>query len=474
MKVPRLQNHPHPRWQRHWQVVQVGLGLLPFSPLLAAACILLPALAIWQQDGRKLLQQRVTQGFAILSIWLGLTCLWAFKPDYAWLGLANFLPFFLVFPALSHLIQTPAQLRQMAKILVLTAVPVAVLGFGQLYGGWAGQIEIPAVLVKWTIDPTGNPPGRMSSLFFYANVLASYLVTTFILSLGLWIEGLRGGAAVPPQSRTGLASMGWGVTTGLMAIALILTNSRNAWAVALIACLVLALYYGWRWIVGAVTALAGIMLGAAFAPLPIAQPLRLIVPAFFWARLNDQMYSDRPVNQLRSTQWQFAGELAQQRPLTGWGLRNFTALYEAQMHLWLGHPHSLWMMMLAETGIPGAVMLFGLVGWVLGRAIGTMNGGRGGDAMNSIRAGDAIHPIQAGDGINTTRAGDAMNRVSTGGDGDMLLLFLTVFGACTLFSFLDITFFDVRINLINWLILSAIWGVTQRDKLTLPAQRPNP
>jgi O-antigen ligase len=456
-----LQNHPNPRWQRHWQVVQVGLILLPFAPLLATACVLLPALAIWRQEGRKLLRQPVTQGFALLSGWLIITCFFAVKPDHAWLGLANFLPFFLVFPALSHLIQTAAQLRQIAAILVLTAVPIAVLGLGQLYGGWAGQIELPWVLVKWTIDPMGNPPGRMASLFFYANVLASYLVTTFILSLGLWIESLGGrvGAVLRNQSPR-LAQICLGGITALMAIALILTNSRNAWAVALIACLVLALYYGWRWIVGAVLAIAAVLGGAAFAPLAIAQPLRLIVPAFFWARLNDQMYSDRPVNQLRSTQWQFAGSLAQQRPLTGWGLRSFTALYEAQMHLWLGHPHSLLLMMLAETGMPGAVMLFGLVGWVLGRAVNAMPHLSAGAAMAGM--GNGTHPISAG---------DAMNRVSTaaGGAGrDRLMLFLTVFLANTLFSFLDITFFDVRINLMNWIILSAIWGMAQRDRLTLP------
>jgi O-antigen ligase len=383
----------------------------------------------------------MTQGFALLSLWLVFTCGWAFTPNLAWLGLANFLPFFFVFPALGHLIQTPAQLRQIARILVLNALPIVVIGFGQLYGGWTGQIEIPWLLVKWTIDPTGIPPGRMSSLFFYANVLASYLVTTFIFSLGLWIEALLGGTAASahPQPLTlRLNQMGWGLSTVLIAIALVLTNSRNAWAVALIACLVLAVYYGWRWMVGVVMAIAGVMLGAAFAPRPIAQPLRLIVPAFFWARLNDQLYSDRPVNQLRSTQWHFAASLAQQRPLTGWGLRNFTPLYEAQMHLWLGHPHSLLMMMLAETGIPGALLLFGLVGWVMAQAVG------------------------------------ALHRVAMADERDILLLGLTVFGACTLFSFLDITFFDVRINLMNWLILSAIWGITQRDKLTLPTPPPHP
>jgi O-antigen ligase len=47
---------------------------------------------------------------------------------------------------------------------------------------------------------------------------------------------------------------------------------------------------------------------------------------FLWARLTDQLYPDRPLATLRTTQWQFAGSMAQQRPWTGWGLRNFTPL----------------------------------------------------------------------------------------------------------------------------------------------------
>ncbi len=35
------------------------------------------------------------------------------------------------------------------------------------------------------------------------------------------------------------------------------------------------------------------------------------------------------------------------------------------MHYWLGHPHNLLLMMSAEAGIPAALLLYGLVGWVI-------------------------------------------------------------------------------------------------------------
>ena len=408
-----LQDHPDRALQRHWNVIQVGLFLLPFSAFLGCVALLVTSLDIWRRQHKSLIRQPLNLGFLGLGVWLFVTACFAFNRQNAFLGLFNFLPFFIVFPALGVLIQTPTQLRRMAWILVITSIPVTLIGLGQLYLNWGGNPSLLWGLIEWTIPPSGNPPGRMASVFTYANVLASYFVVIFVLGLGLWVSA--------KQTRH------WyflGSVVLIDTIALILTNSRNAWAIALLACLAFALYQGWRWIVGIVAAIAGVMLGAAFAPLPFQTWFRLVVPAFFWARLNDQMYGDRPVAQLRSTQWKFAWSLAQQRPLTGWGLRNFTQLYEAQMHYWLGHPHNLLLMMSAEAGIPAALLLYGLVGWVMAQGVLALR--------------------------------------SMGDERLIYFTFLMAFSACALFSLLDITLFDARINTIGWVLLAGIWGVADR------------
>ena len=414
LNLIRLQDYPDRSLQRHWNVIQIGLFLLPFSAFLGCVALLVTSLDIWRRQHKSLIRQPLNLGFLLLGAWLLVTACFAFNRENAFLGLFNFLPFFIVFLALSVLIQTPTQLRRIAWILVCTSVPVTLIGLGQLYLNWGGNPSLLWGLIEWTIPPSGNPPGRMASVFTYANVLASYFVVVFVLGLGLWVESSK-------QTRH------WyflGSVVLIDTIALILTNSRNAWAIALLACLAFALYQGWRWIVGIVAATAGVMLGAAFAPLPFQTLFRLVVPAFFWARLNDQMYGDRPVAQLRSTQWKFAWSLTQQRPLTGWGLRNFTQLYDAQMHYWLGHPHNLLLMMSAEAGIPAALLLYGLVGWVMAQG------------MLALRSMDD--------------------------DRLIYFTFLMAFSACALFSFLDITLFDARINTIGWVLLAGIWGVVDR------------
>jgi O-antigen ligase len=160
----------------------------------------------------------------------------------------------------------------------------------------------------------------------------------------------------------------------------------------------------------------------------IAQVFRQIVPAFFWARVNDQMFANRPIATLRSTQWQFAWDLTQQRPFTGWGLRNFTALYQAKYSFWLGHPHSLFLMLTAETGLITTLLLYGLVGWIFLR------------------------------GIQHLQTWTAQT-VKEQGDRRIYFSFLLAFFACTFFHSFDVILFDARINTMGWLLLATIWGI---------------
>ncbi len=452
--------HPEPSLQGVWNILQCAILLLPFSSLLGSLGVLGAAIALWTQNFPRIVRRPVNQALAVLSL-LFLVSSWvAFQPGAAAIGLFNFLPFFFVFAGLSELLQTPAQLRRLAQIIVWGSLPIVLLGMGQHFWGWSGHVQWLWILADWHLAPSGNPPGRMASLFYYANVLASYLVITFILNLGLWIEaigpnpGRRPGRSAThpvvhsPVAHSPVANVAskaarakiqnpspyvWLLTIALVgnASALILTNSRNAWIVACLAGVAFAVYQGWRWILVAMGAISTTILGAAFAPAPIHAPLRRIVPAFFWARLNDQMYPNRPVGDLRSTQWHFAWELAQQRPWTGWGLRNFSPLYTAKMQFFIGHPHNFFLMLAAETGFPATLLLYAIAGWITAQFCLCLNH-------------TPAPPLP-------------------------LFTVLTAFLAITLFSFLDITFFDVRLNLLGWILLASLSGIVVQARR--PASR---
>ncbi|MEH2191800.1 MAG: O-antigen ligase family protein [Nostoc sp.] len=458
------------RWQSSWNYSLWAILIFPLSPLLGAVTIGFVSLITWLKQSRKINRRPLNWGFALLSALLIVSAAFADDKTTAFLGLFNLLPFFLLFVAHSALIQTFVQLRQMAWVLAIGSMPVIILGLGQLFLGWSFKLEIFWVVLSWTIAPGGNPPGRIASFFLHANTFAAYLTIVFILSLGLWLEqwrlfighrasgighralgighwasgiGHRASASgisystptpsspssppLPtPYSPLPFLFLTIAVITNF--IALIFTNSRNGWAIAIFACLAYALYQGWRILVGGVAAIVSSVLLAAFAPSPVAQIFRRVVPAFFWARLNDDMYPNRPVALMRKTQWEFAWSLAQERPWTGWGLRSFGKLYRAQMHIGLGHPHNFFLMLSAETGFPTTLLFCSLLGWIL------ITG---------------IQLLRKSKYINTE---------------DRLIFFsyLLAFVGWVLLNTVDVTLFDFRLNVISWLVLAAICGVLHR------------
>jgi O-antigen ligase len=436
-----VSRHPQPHLQRVWTIFQLGLLIVPVIPIIGTLSLILSVLIAWWQEYRIIRQRPVNWGLLILGGWLIITCFFAYIPTEAYLGLANLLPFFIVFAGFSAIIQDFAQLRHIAKLIVIGALPVVILGLGQLFWGWSAKGPLLTIL-GWELVPQGNPPGRMASVFMHANILAAYLQIVFILGLGLWVEAFQG-----LRQRGNSTSIRWfGFLSVAMignAIALIFTNSRNAWGIAIFAGLAFALYLGWRWIVLAVMAAAGTILWASFGPEFGRQSLRQIVPAFFWARLTDQLHPNRPIALMRKTQWQFTLNMIQERPWVGWGLRNFTPLYEAKMQLWLNHPHNLLLMLMAETGIPATLLFFGLVGWILAQAVWL---------------------CRVGLGVKTAKDEPHWQHHRL-----ILFTYLVAFGGCILFNSVDVTVFDLRVNTLGWLILSAICGVVyQHQRGTQP------
>lgn len=435
---------------KEWKLTKLGLLIFPLLPTLGILTLVFAVISTFIKKWRNIISSPQNIALACLGVWLAIASFFAWNRQEAFLGLANLLPFFAVFAAFNTLIKTPAQLRQLSWVMVISSVPVIILGLGQIFFSWSGFLNLQIIL-GWVLAPQGNPPGRMASVFMYANILAIYLTIVFILGLGLWIEKWKNfqefyrvkttitdsnllsetsffKSLIPInifQSKSGQKFIFLTVLIIANMVALILTNSRNAWLLVVLAGLVYAIYLGWNWLVALVMTAVATVFGAAFAPAPLNKWLRVIVPEYFWARLTDRNF-DRPLATLRSTQWQFAADMTREKPLFGWGLRNFTPLYEAQMQTWLGHPHNLFLMLTAETGIPAALFFFGWVGWILGKGV-----------------------------LLFVNWCDANSR------GDRLIFFsyLVAFGACTIFNMFDVSLFDLRVNTIGWLLLAAICGI---------------
>ncbi|MEO1185469.1 MAG: O-antigen ligase family protein, partial [Cyanobacteria bacterium J06636_27] len=363
--------HSNPKLQFSWYLTQLGLLIFPLIPSLGALNLIIALVVTYRTEYRKIINRPLNWGFTLIGLLLIGTTLLADNKIAALLGLFNFVPFFLVFAGFSALIQTKTQLRQLSWILVIGSVLVDIIGIGHMYLGW-GTSLFWEIILGWKLEQGINPVTRMGSVMMNSNLLAAYLIIVFTLGLGLWIENWQKIHKIKLETSKITSNIPSLPTPFILLTliligdftVLILTHSRNGWGNAIFVCVAYAIYQGWYKIIAGLTVVATSIMIAARAPLAIAQWFRSVIPEFFWIRLRNEVYSGVPEVTHRKSQWELAWSLTLQRPWTGWGLRNFSFIFEAKTNYWMGHPHNLFLMLSAETGLPTTILFFGFLGWL--------------------------------------------------------------------------------------------------------------
>ena len=412
-------------------ILQASIFLLPLFPALGELGLFYLLIRIGSIHFSKIINNPINRAWGLLSIWLIINSFFAYQPAEAFLGLANFLPFFALFCSLSILIRHPNQLRRIAWLLVIPSLPIVILGLGQLYFNWQ-SIPLLNTILGWELVSQGVPSGRMSSVFIYANFLAIYLAIAFILGLGLWLDIWQNSAL---KKQIWLLFM-LSIILLADAVGLGLTSSRNAWGIVFLGLMAFAIYLSWYWLVSGITAMGIAIIWASFGSFWGQKWLRNIVPMFIWSRLSDNMYPDRPLETLRITQWQFCWAKIQDNPIIGWGLRNYTPLYLEATNYWFGHPHNLFLMLGMEIGMIATLFFCIIVAVILAPAI-----------------------------LLLCRDSKKNSRAFSNRDRTIIFSYILAFMGCILFNLLDVTIFDLRINTIGWILLSAIYGVSQEFSL---------
>ena len=273
----------------------------------------------------------------------------------------NIFPFFVFFASYQYLFKHPDTLRKLAWVIILASIPMVMIGFGQLWGGWNLDLKAGSAQIL-DIHRFGMPPGRMSSIFYHANALANYLQLVFTLCMGLWLDIY----AMPNRQEQIFKPKFYFLSFYFVItlLALVLTSARTGWVVIVLSIVTMIIYQKWYLILGIISLLMSLIFGAAYAPDPAKTGLRQIVPSYFWARINDQMYPNRPTADTRESIFQFAGQLILKKPWSGWGLQTFGNLYRAKTGLYINHPHNLLLSLSYGLGVPITVFLMLVMGYI--------------------------------------------------------------------------------------------------------------
>jgi O-antigen ligase len=418
---PELSPDPLPSQPRGWLLAAAALIPVNLAPSLLLA--LVGTIQGYTRYGGAILRDPLFGLAALLSLAAVGVAFWGEDWRLSLPGMFNYWPFLLMLPAFADALASrgsgtefhPVGRRRLAQVLVLGSGLMLLLGWGEVLWGWQGHFFLGPV---WITGVAGGE--RPAAAFTSPNILAIYLVIHLCLAAGLWLDR---------ADRDWPQAVGLGAVLGLGSLLLLLTASRNGWGAGGLALVIgLALRRCWWGI--------GILVGIGLAGLAAAWDWpgwRAVVPRLIWSRLADTfdpqaLYFSSTANRLDA--WQFALQMVQERPLTGWGWQSFAALYNAQdPPELLGHCHNLYLHLAAEGGIPLLLGHLILWGWILARGWQAWR-----RSQESVLLG--------------------------------MLLALTAFFASGL---LDVVMLDGRIHLLVTLLLGAVWGASlerQRDSIS--------
>jgi O-antigen ligase len=417
----QLSPDPLPSQPRGWLLAAAALIPVNLAPSLLLA--LVGTIQGYTRCGGRILRDPLFGLAALLSLAAVGVAFWGEDWRLSLPGMFNYWPFLLMLPAFADALASrgsgtescPVGRRRLAQVLVLGSGLMLLLGWGEVLWGWQGHFFWGPV---WITGVAGGE--RPAAAFTSPNTLAIYLVIHLCLAAGLWLDR---------ADRDWPRVVGLGAVLGLGSLLLLLTASRNGWGAGGLALVIgLALRRCWWGI--------GILVGIGLAGLAAAWDWpgwRAVVPRLIWSRLADTfdpqaLYFSSTANRLDA--WQFALQMVQERPLTGWGWQSFAALYNAQdPPELLGHCHNLYLHLAAEGGIPLLLGHLILWGWILARGWQAWR-----RSQESVLLG--------------------------------MLLALTAFFASGL---LDVVMLDGRIHLLVTLLLGAVWGASlerQRDSIS--------
>jgi O-Antigen ligase len=415
----------HPKSQtghKTWQLFRLSFVTLPYLFYVSFVGLFAVMVIDRVRHGRVALDPLTRNSLAIIGALLIFGCCFAENRSEAFLQLANFLPFFLFFSVLPYVLKGTERMGQLALDMVIAAIPMNLLALAEyvLKSPW-----MPRVVRRtgWVRSIRNAPhKGRAMVMFTHPNSLANYLVLILGLGLGLILYDVQSGK---PQNPTRKRLLYAG--TFLTLVGIFCSGSRNGLAVAvlqivLFCCCIQANRKG---LVLGLLSLLGLVAGAAGLGVG-----RRSLDIMDWA--------DDP----RPRVWSIAWDLIKERPWLGWGLGNYKFEFVPRLlneypSCWVErtykvipsncadvtHPHNFWLLLSSEAGV-GVMLVFTL--WV-----GVL-------CFRGVRASLTLP------------------------QGSILLAYLLAFLGCVAFSTLDVTFYDVRLNATNWMLLAGIYTASRK------------
>ena len=407
-----------------WNWLQNIAIFMVISNVFMPAFTLLLALFVLFKHGWQAIATPVNRAYFWLSLWMIFTTIIAFNPATAAGGLANFLPYFLLAAITGYIIRTPAQFIHFLWLLVFSSIFVSGFGILQAIINRPDWIFPKVIFDSYPIPMGFSPDRRIQSFFGHFNETAIYLLTLLPIAFHFAVGKVKSIS----KSQQAIAV----IALALGTCVLILTGSRNAWGLAILGGVVLAIYYRqWKLIAGFGVVLL-IMTWAAFGEkFGLGnEAVRSLLPEGFVNRIAstiDPKLGDYASTADRLNAWQFALSIISQHPFQGWGLRNFPLIAESMGYDLRGlpHEHNFYLAIAVGSGMPALCGFISIIVWTLWRSV--------------------------------------KSAIASESEGTMSVVAISII-LCLLSGWLDLVFYEPRISMLLWALLGSMYGLAKSKK----------
>ena len=275
------------------------------------------------------------------SLGINLNQQYSWDTNLSWIGLANWLPFFLCFYGFQIFLNTPDKRKAASLTFLYGTFPVIISGLAQAFFNWNGPLKTLGGLIIWYQRPIENFT-ELTALFNNPNYAGLWLNLVWPFCLASMIINKK-----VIIGKIASISFGFGI-----AITTILTNSRSAWFGLFIT---IFLTYGKRIINIIPKLFFGFFVILISSLIPL---INKFYESFFKIIIPNQSWIAADQNDItRIDIWVSALKNIISNPFFGSGSGSFSEIFMSETGVFKGHPHNLCLELLLSYGIPAAILI---------------------------------------------------------------------------------------------------------------------
>ena len=266
-----------------------------------------------------------------------------FNQNLSWIGLANWIPFFWCFNGFKPYINSTQKRRNASLMLLTGSFPVLITGLGQSFFDWHGPFQIFNGLIIWYQRPLENDITGLTGLFNNPNYAGTWLNVIWPFCIAILLDKRE---YILQRLSIYFFTIGISLTT-------VLTNSRSAWLGIFLGSLLMFGRKSFSLIRNLTLGLALIISSTVFPIFGrnIQNFFQGFIPETIWMEFSEFEFS-------RIDIWKSGFSSIINYPIFGTGAGSFPEIYEMQAGIWKGHAHNLPLELIISYGIPVGILIF--------------------------------------------------------------------------------------------------------------------